>query len=38
MKSCLTWMLVGVAFLLGAAVFAVSFPMVFIIMIAALLA
>jgi hypothetical protein len=38
MKSCLIWMLFGVALLLSAAVFAVSFPMIFIIMIAALLA
>ena len=38
MKSCLAWILVGVALLIGAAVFAVAFPMVFIVMIAALLA
>lgn len=38
MKRCLTWMLVGVALLLSAAVFAVAIPMVFIVMIAALLA
>ena len=38
MKSCLIWMLVGVALLLSVAVFAVAFPMVFIVMIAALLA
>jgi hypothetical protein len=38
MKSCLAWTFFAIAIMFGVAIFAVSFPIVFIVMAAALLA